>query len=341
MVRRPARAVVGALLIAAAVALAGGCADFEDPSIVIDLRVLGVVAEPAEIVLPFDPGDPGAGAGVSVSDLGPVEVCALVADPGAERRLRYDFQLCPPESDGRCDGHGATVVELGGGEVGDPESSERPVSICTTIQGSADVLQVIRESVEASDLAGFGGISVEVGLEVVPVGASDDEAVWARKKVRYSPELPAGRVANQNPWIDGMTAAREPTGERGLDFEAPRGRCGDVVPFAVAPGEKITLLPREPAGVREDYEVPTFDGGAQAFTENLSYQWLATAGKWSRGSSGGKRDLAGNQPPLDSRWTAPDDPDVVGEGLDVQLWSVQRDERGGQSWFETCARVVP
>jgi hypothetical protein len=25
----------------------------------------------------------------------------------------------------------------------------------------------------------------------------------------------------------------------------------------------------------------------------------------------------------------------------VQLWVVQRDERGGVSWYESCVRVVP
>jgi hypothetical protein len=36
--------------------------------------------------------------------------------------------------------------------------------------------------------------------------------------------------------------------------------------------------------------VPTFEGGSRTFTENLRYQWLATAGSWSRAETGGPRD---------------------------------------------------
>ena len=27
--------------------------------------------------------------------------------------------------------------------------------------------------------------------------------------------------------------------------------------------------------------------------------------------------------------------------LDVPLWIIQRDERGGTAWFESCVRVIP
>src|SRR5690606_22747649 len=99
--------------------------------------------------------------------------------------------------------------------------------------------------------------------------------------------------------------------------------------------------PLEPQGAREDYVVPTFDGGSRMLTENLSYAWYATAGEWNRENTGGPRDFAGNAPPLDSTWTAPTDPEIVGAGLDVALWMVQRDERGGQTWYHSCLRVVP
>jgi hypothetical protein len=109
----------------------------------------------------------------------------------------------------------------------------------------------------------------------------------------------------------------------------------------VSPGERVTLLPREPDGAREAYVVPTFDGGSRSFTENLRYQWLATTGDFSRNNTGGELDVAGNSPPLDTRWLAPDDPDEVGGGLEVRMWIVQRDERGGQAWYDSCARVLP
>jgi hypothetical protein len=93
--------------------------------------------------------------------------------------------------------------------------------------------------------------------------------------------------------------------------------------------------------VREEYIVPTFEGGSRRFTETLRYRFFATAGKWSKGESGGSRDISGSLPTLDTTWTAPSKPELVGSGLDVSLYIIQRDERGGQSWYQSCVRVVP
>jgi hypothetical protein len=56
--------------------------------------------------------------------------------------------------------------------------------------------------------------------------------------------------------------------------------------------------------------------------------------------TGGPRDLAGNQAPLFTDWGAPRAEDI-GEGLDVPIYLVQRDERLGATWYETCVHVVP
>lgn len=326
--------------LALAVLTATACdTDFEDPEVVIDLRILGMRADLPEIVTPVDPDDPTDFDLASIPD---VEVCAMVADPAEQRGLEFAFEMCPSTGSGRCvpnednDDAELVVVDLGGGAIDDPES-ETPGSMCATIPANGDLVAVLMESVRADDLAGFGGVAVQVSLRVGPGG---DDDVYGYKRVRYSPQIPDERVANTNPTLEGITAAREPTGQRGLDFELPLGRCGEIEPFLVAPRERITMLPREPDGVREDYVVPTFDGGQRSYTENLTYQWHASAGDWSRFETGGTLDVAGNVPPLDSRWRAPS-ADEIGDGLDVRMWFVQRDERGGQAWFESCARVVP
>jgi len=323
--------------------LAGACnTDFEDPSIVLDLRVLGMRADPPEIVAPVDPEDP---TDVDLADIPPVEVCALVAEPDRHRGAHYRMRLCPPTGGGRCEGADEgvdeqSVFELTEADVDDPDLLGAQ-GMCATIEPSADLVVVVQQSVRADDLAGFGGIGVQVDLAVTPDGGSEEDTVWAFKRVRYSPQLPAERVANTNPTLAGITGARDASGERDRDFEIPLGRCGDVTPFLVAPGERITMLPREAEGAREDYVLPTFDGGERHYTENLTYQWHATAGEWSRFDTGGPIDAVGNDPPLDSRWRAPHDADEIGDGLDVRMWIVQRDERGGQAWYESCAHVVP
>jgi hypothetical protein len=328
MVTASARA--GALVLVAA---ASACSDFEDPAVVIDTRIIGMRAEPPEIVVPFDPENPTA---VDPADLVPIEVCGLVADPGEERGISYTMSLCRPTGDGICDVD--PTFELGSGHVEDPETSAEAVRMCVTIEPGPDLLMVLEEAVSADDLAGFGGIQVQVELRIKPDGG---EELIAFKRVRYSPQVPADRVANTNPTADGIIGLRRASGTRGLDFAMPQGRCGEIAPFLAFAGQRVQFLPLETAGAREEYVVPTFDGGTRRLTENISYQWLSTAGDWSPFNSGGTIDVAGNEPPLDSIWSAPDDPDEIGVGLDVNVWVVQRDERGGQAWFESCARVLP
>jgi hypothetical protein len=326
-----------AIAALAATAWLAACTDFEDPAVVLDLRVLGMRAEPPEVMLPYDPEDPIA---VDVSGVPPIEVCALVADPAEQRGLEYSMSYCRPTTSGRCHDYEDTVIDLGGGTVGDPEGSE-PVSMCATLSPSPALAQVVAESFSADNFLGFGGVQVQIDLEVRPEGGGSDEAIYGFKRVLYSPQLPAERVANTNPTVTRFIGLRTPTGERGLDFDAPLGRCGEIEPFVVAPGERVALLPDEAADARELYVVPTFDGGTRHFTENITYQWHATDGEWSPFESGGTIDVAGNEPTLDATWRAPSGRERVGDGLDVRIWIVQRDERGGQTWYESCARVVP
>jgi len=324
-----------ALALALGGAVCGACTDFESPETVVDMRIIGMRAEPPEVVVPYDPDNPTA---VDPAALAQVEVCALVADPADDRGLHYSMAMCRPNGSGRCVGL-APVFVLGGGQVEDPETAAEPVSMCVTIEPNADLLAVVEDAIDSDSLGGFGGIQVQVELRVSPDGGGEE--LFAFKRVRYSPQLPAERVANTNPTASALIGLRGPGDERGRDFPLPLGRCGEIEPFLVFPDERLQILPEEPPGVREEYLVPTFEGGSRRFTENVTYQWHATAGDWSPFTSGGTIDVAGNEPPLDSIWRAPEDPEVVGDGLDVQMWIVQRDERGGQAWYESCARVLP
>jgi hypothetical protein len=232
-------------------------------------------------------------------------------------------------------------VEIGAGVLEDPDEAATAQIPCGTLAGSADLVAILRESVRADDLAGFGNVAVMVSLAVWPEGDDPATAEFAEKDVRYAPMEPAERVANRNPTLDAIRVARQPDAGRGQDFDLPRGRCGEVDAFPVAPGEEVQLLPIESADAREAYVVPEFDGDTRHLVENLEYRWYAAGGNVGRGRSGGTRDPAGNAPPLDSDWRAPSDPAEIGEGVEVPLWVVVRDERGGQAWWPSCARVVP
>jgi hypothetical protein len=105
---------------------------------------------------------------------------------------------------------------------------------------------------------------------------------------------------------------------------------------------KMRLLPIEPDGAREMYAVVKLDGTFETFTESLTYQWIAGAGKFSDGTTGGTRDPFGNTPPLFSDWTAPNAKDLDnGMTTDVPIWIIDRDERLGATMYESCIRVTP
>jgi len=117
-------------------------------------------------------------------------------------------------------------------------------------------------------------------------------------------------------------------------------RClATAAPLEVAPETHVRLTPFEPDGVREAYVVPTTDCSSRSFTESLTYQWLATAGNFSSGSTGGTRDAFGNPAILFTDWVAPKAKDLEGT-TDIDVWIIQRDERLGVRWYSTCIRVV-
>jgi hypothetical protein len=192
----------------------------------------------------------------------------------------------------------------------------------------------LRESIEDDPFQGFSSVGVQLELAVTPDDANGSSA-YATKRMAYAARLPDARVANRNPALTGIRARRGDGAEQAVALT--RCAAAEAAPLAARAGEDIELMPEEPPGAREDYLLPTFDGGARMFTENLTYAWLATAGEWDAGSTGGPTDPFGNVPALDNTWTAPE----VEVPTEVALWVVQRDERGGVAWYELCAAVAP
>lgn len=340
------------LTIPACVALAwlAGCGNFEVRSIVLDLRILSITVSPPEVVVPQEAvQDPMNLPEVSV------EVCALIADPADARDVEYRMIACWPNDETlRCDEPGRAEVLLTGtpsnpyARVTDPEDSDAPVEVCATLSSNAVLPVLILDQIEvqgsyenvAAQVVGNGG-NLDVQVEIAVRGADQgpEDLQFGSKRVRYALPLPEGRVANQNPSIEALQATM---GKGEEPVEMPLGRCIDIdAPPEVAPGTLIEFEPVPAEGSREDYLVLTFDGRPRMFTENLVYTWYATHGSWEPEQTGGPKDVAGNERETKSEWTAPRNRDTIGDGLDVPIWVVQRDERGGQSWLESCVRVVP
>jgi len=323
-VSRAAAVVIG-------VALAG-CGSFEDGAIVIDLRAIAMVATPPEQVFAIDPANPTA---ITPDE---VQVCGLVADP-EHRDLEWRMIACPLQRDLRCTDLEAPFVVVDAVEERNDLGLVGQLG-CATIPGGGPLTDIVRYTLENDALQGFGGVDINVSLRVAPVGATDDEAVFAGKSVRFSAKLPAERVANRNPVISEILVQVD----RGQGFDEPltlgTGGClGPSGRLAVSPGDVVKFAPRAVDGSVESYVVPTFEGGSRTFTETLSYQWLATAGSWSRDRTGGPRDNAGNPAAVSTEWRAPDVPDGADVRL-VDLWVLQHDERGGADFVESCIVVT-
>lgn len=321
-------------VVVAAVAALGACASFEDEDIVLDTRVLAMRASVPDQIVDVDFESPPQPVEL-LGQLVPSEMCALVADPGHERRLRWSMTLCVLDNDQRCDSDVKLV--LASGLAPDPDTAQPAPRLCATIMPDGNLLGVLLEALEGDTLGGLGGIDYGISLRVRGEDADPAEELLAGKRLRVAPRIPAERRANENPTLPMLEAAID----GGAPFILPRQRCVDQpAPAELRPRQTMRLTPIEPAGAREVYVVPRLDGEQQTFTESLTYQWLATAGSFSSGSTGGPRDVSGNLAPLFTEYRAPAAKDLAGP-TDVQLWVVQRDERLGAEWYESCVRVVP
>ena len=325
-------------LLPAALALAACGAGFQKESIVVDLRILGVRADPPEVVVDIDPTqiDPAHPPAIVLPK---IHVTALVADPGAARRMEWSMVACAPTLSLRCDDTdpAAVVLAMGSGVADDPEDPRAPGALPRPALVAADLEvtpALLLYALETDVLHGFSGVPIQISIRVVGEGGDEQDAVYAAKSITFAGRQPAERVANTNPWLAALDADDAPFAE------AP---CGDplVPPLAVTAGEVVRLTPIEPAGVRESYVLPTFQGGSQSFVENMSYSWYATAGSFSEAKTGGRTDAFGNIPVLYTDWTAPSAADLADlpDGQ-VRLWLVMRDERGGAYFSEHCFAVT-
>jgi hypothetical protein len=309
----------------ASIALAS-CASFEDPAVVIDLRVIAMTAPPPEQVLDIEVDPPSIGD--LIDQLETSIVCATVADPGRAANLRWSMTACLSDN-GRCD-PARPSFELASGEAVDPELVSDP--ICAPVPPSSDLVAVLLDAHTNDPIGGLAGLTYAIELRVGAVDAPADQDQFAHKELRVFARIPADRVPNHNP---GLRELRVLTPEVLVPTLAS---CADDRPrIQTSPRARLDLLPVELDSTRENYPVLAIDGSFENFDETIRYQYLITAGEVSDEFGGGPHDLLGNVPRLGTTWTAPD----VDSSTDVRFWIVQRDERGGASVYPLCVRVIP
>ena len=123
-------------LVATLGAAAAGCGRFQDPNVVVDLRTLAMRADPPDQVIDVDLTQPVMPAAL-LAQLVPTRVCALVADPAADRRLLWSMTLCSLLSTDRCDDDGPELL-LGMGLSDDPETTVPEPGLCVTVMPDAN-----------------------------------------------------------------------------------------------------------------------------------------------------------------------------------------------------------
>lgn len=346
-------------LLAAAALLASGCGTFEEPSIVLDLRVVAMRTDilgddgfpdgKADQVLDVNLANGEPEIGDLLAQLRPTGITAWVADPGARRGLVWSMTLCLPDDEGRCD-RALPHLEFAAGEIDDPDTStsyQRPYGelLPSDTQTGTTIVAMLLREIRENPVNALGGVDLIVQLQIGGVDEPRANDIYAAKKLRIAPRIPLERAPNTNPSITGMETAVNGLGPV-PGFASSGGqsiRCADpayqVSRAIVRPGDSVTLFPNEATGTRETYATPGLDGSTIIIEESVSYQWLATYGSWSDETTGGGHDILGNQSLLGSDWTAPS---IGGrESLDVSIWMIQRDERLGVTPLETCITVVP
>ena len=82
------------------IGLLAACGSFQDPDVVVDLRVLAMDSNVPEQVIDIDLQNPPPPAQL-LSQLVPAQVCALIADPAFSRRLRWSMTLCQQQENER------------------------------------------------------------------------------------------------------------------------------------------------------------------------------------------------------------------------------------------------
>jgi hypothetical protein len=363
-----------ALVAAAAAFLGAACTNFQDPTTIVDLRVLAVETDPSEIILSVDLSDP-TNPIVDPASNPPVKVTPLIVDPaGGGRPVTYSIVGCPNDpfapgppmaaGGGAFPGGARTSV---GSQLCDETSPNTwtlaagpiPAGEGAIVQPTADMLKAAFMSDLFPDQYGnlHGGFDLgEPFVLEIKVAAGGDELDVVKRVLYWARQIDPAQAPNQIPRITALTSYPE----RDADTAQPVGAITTLPPddpifsltaFTV-PADGTPWI--QPAGAdAEPYETTIIDDKTHMTVplhvdrETLRYAFYATAGTFSPART------ASELPPgftgtvhLESQYTPPSDTsalplDPVTGGRAVSIWVVVRDDRGGESWIRRQLAILP
>jgi hypothetical protein len=289
-----------ALLLCATAA----CTSFYDPcflpaSLVTDLRVLAVSADPPEVL--YDPVTFAAPA---------VRVRALAVDPGSpDDTTQVSVRACVPTSDARCpDTQPWDATKTGT----DTAPAEIPLQISP---------EQIRAALAADPLAGYGGVRIQVEVQA----RTDRASTTASKLLVFNPAAP-GYEPNHGFLVTGLATADGAAYPDGFALTLPVAETVGLRPLlAPAPGMSEAA---------ETYEVTDLAGHKVLLRERISYSFftLAHAQYGPLGHPVAGSDVADEPGPGDPQ---PEGGLVRLTALSAaigRIWVVARDGRGAEEW---------
>jgi hypothetical protein len=330
----------------AALAL-GGCSTFQDESTVIDLRILGIKADPPEIYV-----DPSTLA----SQTTPFKstFTALVVDPkGNGRSISYDVLACPRDIDTvtAATGHNGVICQQNvAGQT--PTSYEviPPSTPATTtdpgpehdISFDFSVPPSLLQLAFTADPYAAMGFQLPVVVQM-ELGAGSENII-ATKRLIFSQQLPdrPAQAPNQNPEV--TTVTTYPARDANLDPISPTP-LDPSAPVTVPLGGKLWF---EPGGaVAEAYSTRTLtrDNPPQVVTtdvpaETLRFAFFTTAGTFTPVETSTATSAIftkPGRPHLESQYAAPT---KMPDNPLVTLWIFAHDERGGASWTTRQIQLI-
>jgi hypothetical protein len=280
-----------------------GCDEEFDPqTLIVELRILGIAAEPADLA-------PGESTTLRVLAVG-----------NGEEPIEYAWEWCPftdgPNAGYTCPDpaeYGIPEELAGVFDLGDQSTAlllfpGDPETLRQTCESLLDVADRLPDFVELPDCE--NGLEITVRLTV---RAGDVEKI-AIKRVFFWFETPDESERNHNPSIATLAVDQE----------------------VVAPDDLVTVRLGGTVAIEIDVVadsvetfVPRSDDEAAPRDEEILFSWFSSAGEWERTHSFSDEGNVTLREAGENVLTMPDD------GVtDVKLFVVIRDGRGGADWVE-------
>jgi hypothetical protein len=320
-----------------------GCSpNFENATTILDLRLLGVQADPPEILLDLDAL---MATGTLPEPLPTITLTPLVLDPkGAGRPVSFRVEACANQPDQAVQGGDLNQRP---GRVGD-SVADSPCPAGSLLLAEASVIPTADGTVPFSasfaptlpfliGAATADPLGIELGLPITVtfIVSAGSEQVVAYKRVLFSRRLTADQIPNQNPVVTTFFwRARHEDPAQVFDAQNPPA---------------ILLRDRMRVGVQpalaESYPARSYSAERRVFyteqiaEETLRYNFYATGGVFAPGTLSNDPSPLRTNPTtdLETTYEAPGNPAFSGKDVDVFL--VVRDERGGTSFARTKFHV--